>query len=110
MATTRPTLDKEGLLMGAATLFPGMAEPSPEAPAPLPGPFAAVALEDSLDKLLDYAVPARLASAIHVGQRVRVPLGRANRAVFGYVVDIKGRASFPRIKHLLGIDDERVLL
>ena len=74
------------------------------------GPFAAVAIEDSLDKLLDYAVPARLASLIRVGQRVRVPLGRNNRPAHGYVIAINDTTAYPKIKPLLNIDDERVLL
>jgi primosomal protein N' (replication factor Y) len=90
------------------TLFPNSelerAEPC------LRGPFAAVAIEDSLDKLLDYAIPTRLASLIRVGQRVRVPLGRNNRPAHGYVIAINDTTAYPKIKPLLNIDDERVLL
>ena len=90
------------------TLFPGT---ELESPRPVhPGPFAAVALEDSLDKLLDYAVPAKIAPFIRVGQRVRVPLGRNNRPAFGYVISLTDTSTYPKIKPLLNIDDERVLL
>ena len=51
------------------TLFGVVDEP---ANTPLQGTFPAVALEDSLDKLLDYIVPAKLEPKILVGQRVRV--------------------------------------
>jgi len=72
--------------------------------------FAAVAIEDSLDKLLDYSIPPRLAASLRVGQRVCVPLGRGNRRAFGYVIALRSQSDVPRIKPLLNIDDERVLL
>src|SRR4051812_36105629 len=73
-----------------------------------PGPFAGVALENSLDKRLDSASPPRLVHELAVGQRVRVPLGRNNRIAYGYVVSIHGTTTYPKIKPLCGIDDERV--
>jgi primosomal protein N' (replication factor Y) len=77
---------------------------------PHDGPVAAVALEDSLDKLLDYSIPSRLLTRIAVGQRVRVPLGKRNRPASGYVVAIKDGSDYPRVKDLLEIEDERVLV
>lgn len=74
------------------------------------GPFAAVALENSLDRELDYSIPPRLIEVLRVGQRVRVPLGRNNRPQLGYVVAIRDTTTYPKIKPLLAIDDERVLL
>src|SRR5205085_208768 len=44
------------------------------------------------------------------GQRVRVPLGRNNRPAHGFVVYLRDTSTYPKIKDLLGIDDERVLL
>jgi primosomal protein N' (replication factor Y) len=91
-------------------------EPSPpELPVDVrryDGPVAAVAIEDSLDKLLDYAVPKKLQSRLAVGQRVKVPLGRGNRAALGYVVAKKDGSDFPagKIKSLSDIADERVLV
>jgi primosomal protein N' (replication factor Y) len=82
-------------------------EPATEMP---PGPFASVALEQSIDRSLDYAIPASMASSIQVGQRVRVPLGRNNRPSCGYVIGISATANFPKIKKLLRIEDERVLV
>lgn len=43
-----------------------------------------------LDRLLDYAIPERLASEVVIGGRVRVPLGRGSRLVEGFVIDIGG--------------------
>lgn len=74
------------------------------------GPFAAVALEQALDRVLDYAIPPKMAPLLHPGQRVRVPLGRGNKPAHGWVIDIHDQSSFPRIKPLSGIDDDRVLV
>ena len=74
------------------------------------GPFAAVAMEQSIDRTLDYAVPSALIKQLKIGQRVRVPLGKNNRSAFGYVTDIHPHTTYPKIKRLLGIDDERALI
>lgn len=91
------------------TLF-GVEEVEPAAPARATGPVAAVALEDSLDKLLDYAIPPRWLTRIAVGQRVRVPLGKRNRPVCAYVVAVKEGSDYPQVKDLIDIEDERVLV
>lgn len=77
-----------------------------------PGPFAAVALEQSIDRTLDYAVPASLIHLLKVGQRVRVPLGKKNRPISGYVIAIRDETTHParRIKRLIDIADDRVLV
>ncbi len=84
-------------------------QPDTDTPAPT-GPFAAVAMENALDKTLDYAIPSAFLSRLQVGQRVRVPLGRKNRPAHGYVVAIHPTTTYPKIKPLMGIDDERVLI
>src|SRR6266566_7349282 len=81
-----------------------------DAPAPSDGPIASVALEDSLDKLLDYSIPKNLLTRLAVGQRIKVPLGKRNRPSSAYVVVLKDRSEYPRIKPILGIEDERVLV
>ena len=101
-----------------ATLFPELhvQDPTevllpPAAPPPRPeGPYAGVALEQSVDRVLDYAVPPRLLPILRVGQRVRVPLGRNNRPTHGYVISIRPTSDYPRIKKLFEIDDQRVLV
>src|SRR5438105_14257028 len=95
--------------MTPSSLFPGVDDPKPSPPRPA-GPFAAVALELSLDRVLDYAIPASLARALKIGQRVKVPLGKRNRPSTGYVVDIHPSTDLVHVKRLLAIDDERVLL
>jgi primosomal protein N' (replication factor Y) len=74
------------------------------------GPFAAVALEQSVDKTLDYAIPPQLVASLAIGQRVRVPLGRGNRPAHGYVVDIRAVSDYPKIKPLTSVADDRVLI
>src|SRR4051794_15855318 len=97
-----------------ATLFgevesPDFTERDPPGPPPV-GPFAAVALEQSIDHALDYSIPAHLVPSLQVGQRVRVPLGKRNRPVTGYVVSIHDTTDYPRIKPLVEIEDARVLI
>src|SRR5437764_305967 len=98
----------------AATLFEEVetAElPEQDRPtAPPVGPFAGVALEQSIDRTLDYAIPAHLVPSLQVGQRVRAPLGNRNRPVPGYVVSIHDTTDYPRIKPLVEIEDARVLI
>ncbi len=74
------------------------------------GPFAAVALEQGIDRLLDYSVPRRLAGQIKAGQLVKVPLGRKNKLVKGYLVAIRERTDYPKVKPVAAIADERVLV
>ena len=67
-------------------------------------------LEQSIDRMLDYSIPAHLVPSLQVGQRVRVPLGKRNKPVHGYVVDVHQTSEYPRIKSLFDIDDPRVLI
>src|SRR4051812_37778398 len=103
-------------LFGPLKLHPISERPTrrPLVPGIAPeGPFAAVAIEQSIDKTLDYAVPSRLVPMLQVGQRVQVPLGRGNKPAHGYVVAVKPATDYEdpsRIKSLLGIDDQRVLV
>ncbi len=84
--------------------------PLPDRPDRPVGPFAVVALENALDKTLDYGIPRRLLGRLKVGQRVKAPLGRSNRATFGVVVALTDSTEYPKIKDLLAIDDDRVLI
>jgi primosomal protein N' (replication factor Y) len=88
-----------------ATLFSQLPQSTPS-----DGPFAGVALERGIDRVLDYRVPSGIAAELQVGQRVRVPLGRKNRPARGYVVSIHAQARHPQIKDILAIEDNRLLL
>lgn len=60
-------------------------------------PVAQVLLDSALpqlDHLFDYAVPAELADALMVGQRVRVPFRSRERKSFGYVIGFAERSDF----------------
>jgi len=89
-------------------------EPRRQRPAPIPhGPYAAVAIEKSVDRSLDYAIPPAMVHTVRVGQRVKVPLGRNNKPTFGYVIAIRGQTDFhdpAKIKPLMSVDDKRVLI
>lgn len=76
------------------------------------GTIVAVALENSLDKTLTYGVPPGLVSEVAVGQRVKVPLGRANKPAYGYIVELPESTDVPpeKMKKLGGIEDARVIL
>ena len=85
--------------------------------APVAGPFAAVALEQAVDKTLTYTVPPRLAKLLRAGQRVRVPLGRKNKSQFGFVVGVRddfdeaaAGVGAAKLKAVKDIADERVLV
>ncbi len=77
---------------------------------PAKGPFAVVALEQGIDHVLDYSIPSRLVSQLQIGQRVRVPLGRNNKPATGYVVGIRAETTYPKIKPVRDLIDERVLV
>jgi len=94
--------------MPTSTLF-GEVHDTPRADAPV-GPFAAVALEQSIDRSLDYSIPEKLIDRVQVGQRVWVPLGKKNRPTAAYVVAIHPTTTYPRIKSLISVEDQRVLI
>lgn len=109
----RPGRGKAATLFGEVEPAPSAAEEFPESLEPVKGPFAAVVLEQSIDRSLDYAVPAHLVQSVRVGQRVRVPLGKRNRPVPGYVVALNETTDYPKphkIKSVVDIEDERVLV
>ena len=91
------------------TLFPSFqAETSPL--TGVAGPFAVVALEQAIDRVLDYSIPARLVGSLQVGQRVRVPLGRRNKLATGYVVGLRDTTEHPKVKPVGDLIDDRVLV
>jgi len=93
-------------LAGQSTLF----ETAHPEDVPGSGHYAQIALEQSLDHVLDYQIPERLVPQLRIGQRVSVPLGRRNRPVKGWVVGLVGQSSYAKLKQILDIDDPRVLV
>ena len=63
-----------------------------EAESLVGGVFAGVVFNRPIEQVLTYRVPHRLANAIQVGQRVRVPLGRGDKLAVGYCVRLEDRA------------------
>ena len=96
--------------MQATTLFGEDRDTAEAAEPPPAGPFAAVALEQSIDKTLDYAIPPGLLDNLQPGQRVKVPLGKRNRPTSGFVISIHPTTTHPRIKSVIAIEDARVLI
>jgi len=91
-------------------LFAHLEPPKAGAVEAASGPIAQVAMEQGVDRALDYVIPPRLWGRVQIGMRVRVPLGRGNRTMRGWVVALKPNSDVPKLKNLLGIDDERVLV
>ena len=65
----------------------------------------------------DYAIPAEFESAVKPGTKLNVPLGRGNRPMQGYCIDVIGPShelsksvNVSKLKPLLGIADARQLL
>src|SRR5687768_15961524 len=80
--------------------------PAPPPHAKAEGPFAAVALEQGIDRLLDFSIPAKLRNPLHVGQGVLVRLGLNNRKTRGYVISIHEETTSQQPKPLAGNEDE----
>lgn len=72
---------------------------------------ARVVFPAGIEGPLDYLVPQRLEGQVEPGRRVRVPLGRANRPVVGYCVEVATRPTGPRaLKPISAVVDGRSLL
>ena len=72
---------------------------------------ARVVLPSGFTKQLDYTVPDALRDQVEPGRRVRVPLGRGNRSVVGYCVDVITEAKPDRpLKEIDAVMDSQRLL
>ena len=72
---------------------------------------ATVVFPGALEGQFDYTVPDELRDRVQPGQRVRAPLGRANRLLIGYCVGLASRpAGKRRLKPLRDVVDRRSLL
>ncbi|WP_428389364.1 replication restart helicase PriA [Mucisphaera sp.] len=76
--------------------------------------YVRVAIEQGVDvssEGLTYGVPEGL--GLSMGQRVRVPLGRGNKAVSGYVIEVgvdSGGLAAGKIKDVVGVDGKAPVL
>ncbi|MBI1904047.1 MAG: primosomal protein N' [Planctomycetia bacterium] len=72
---------------------------------------ATIVFPDLPDKEYHYAVPSELADRVRAGVRVRVPLGRGDRATTGYCVDVRTRQiGQRRLKDVRSVVDDEPLL
>lgn len=72
---------------------------------------ARVVFPDGPPQPFDYRVPEVLAGQVVVGQRLRVPLGKGNRPVVGYCVELETQARpGRRLKPVAGVVDREPLL
>lgn len=70
--------------------------------------FASIILDVSIDKYLDYGIPAEYIPAIKRGMRVEVPVKGKLRT--GYVYSIKDHADYPKVKPIARIISETELI
>ena len=73
--------------------------PSSPASQVLKPAYALVALDDAVDKLLEYSLPQELAPLASLGARVEVPLKKSVRQ--GTIVDIYHEKSFPTVQPII---------
>lgn len=72
---------------------------------------ASVVFAGPLHGSYDYLVPDRLRGEIQAGKRIRVPLGRGNRATEGYCVELQTGVSTERkLKEIISVIDQQALL
>ena len=72
---------------------------------------ATVVVPQGPPKSLDYLVPEALREQVQPGCRVRVPLGRSNRPVIGYCVELADQGGQQRrLKEIREVVDQRSLL
>ena len=58
----------------------------------------------------DYLIPEELDEEVCVGKRLRVPLGRGNRATVAYCIEIANKKTTRKLKPLLGVVDREALI
>ena len=59
----------------------------------------------------DYLVPERLRDSVRIGRRIRVPLGRGNRTMVGYCVEVEDRnVVASQLKEVRSVVDQRDLI
>lgn len=65
---------------------------------------------EALDRTYQYRIPDGLSERVAVGTPVKVPFGRGNRLLKGFVVDIKEVPAFDesRIKNIVGVEKKQV--
>lgn len=65
---------------------------------------------DALDKTYQYHIPEQIEELVRIGTPVRVPFGRGNRVLHGFVVNLTEQPAFDvnRIKEILKVEQKQV--
>ncbi len=65
---------------------------------------------EALDRSYQYRIPEQLLQSVEIGTPVRVPFGKANRLLKGFVIRISDQPDYEesRIKDILGVEKTRV--
>jgi primosomal protein N' (replication factor Y) len=67
---------------------------------------------DSVDRAFEYIIPEELAQRIKRGSRVKVPFGRSDKLIDGFVINIKEKAAWDaaRLKSIHSIEEESIFV
>lgn len=65
---------------------------------------------EALDRTYQYRIPERLEDKVRIGMPVRVPFGRGNRVLKGFVINVTEKPAFDvtKIKEILGVEKNQV--
>lgn len=65
---------------------------------------------EQLDRTFQYNIPDNLRDIVKIGSQVRIPFGRGNKLITGYVIDITNKANYPvdKIKNIESCLEDRV--
>jgi len=70
--------------------------------------IAQVAVELSLNRMFDYAIPASLHGKVALGSQVLVPFGHQKKS--GYIIALKSTSDFPTLKEIHSVVGEHPLV
>lgn len=65
---------------------------------------------EALDRTFQYRVPEEMKDRVSLGCRVKIPFGRADREISGFVIGLSNEAKWPveKIKSLTAIDENEI--
>ncbi len=65
---------------------------------------------EALDRIFQYRIPEKLQEQVKIGSRVKIPFGRGNRMIMGFVIGISEVASWPvdKMKSLTAVEEKEL--
>lgn len=77
------------------------------------GVFADVIVDisvEALDRTFQYQIPKDLKQQVKIGSRVKIPFGRGNREIMGFVIGMSDVARWPvdKMKELLSVEEKDI--